>query len=100
MRVALVYRLLVTALSWLALLPRYSSAKDVEILGASVGYLSLEALGHGVPRGRALAGRVTAVAALGFAHAVAVTALTLAAVAPAIKPGLARTLDGHHALAA
>ena len=30
--VALVYRLLVTALSWLALLARSSSAKDVEIL--------------------------------------------------------------------
>ena len=32
MLVALVYRLLVTALSWLALLARSSSAKDVEIL--------------------------------------------------------------------
>jgi putative transposase len=33
MCVALVYRLLVTVLSWLALLARSSSAKDVEILG-------------------------------------------------------------------
>ena len=32
MLVALVYRLLVTALSWLALLARSSSSKDVEIL--------------------------------------------------------------------
>ena len=32
MLVALVYRLLVTALSWLTLLARSSSAKDVEIL--------------------------------------------------------------------
>ena len=32
MRVALAYRLLVTVLSWLALLARSSSAKDVEIL--------------------------------------------------------------------
>jgi hypothetical protein len=73
---------------------------SVALLGASTGYLCFEALGHGVPRGRALAGRVTAVAALGFAHAVAVAALVLAAVVPAIKPGLARTLNGTHALAA
>jgi putative transposase len=32
MSVALAYRLLVTVLSWLALLARSSSAKDVEIL--------------------------------------------------------------------
>jgi hypothetical protein len=73
---------------------------SVTLLGVSVGYLCLEALGHGVPRGRTLAGRVIAVAALGFAHAMAVAALTLAVVVPAIKPGLAHTLDGHHALAA
>ena len=72
---------------------------SVALLGVSVGYLCLEALGHGVPRGRALAGRVAAVAALGFAHAVAVAALTLALVVPAIKPGLAHTLSGPDALA-
>jgi hypothetical protein len=73
---------------------------SLALLGASVGYLCFEALGHGVPRGWVLARRVSAVAALGFAHAVAVVALTLAAIVPAIKPGLARTLSGPHALAA
>ena len=73
---------------------------SVALLSVSVGYLCLEALGHGVPPGRTLAGRVTAVAALSFAHAVAVAALTLAAVVPAIKPGLAHTLNGPRALPA
>ena len=36
MCVALAYRLLVTVLSWLALLARSSSAKDVEILAVAV----------------------------------------------------------------
>ncbi len=64
------------------------------LLTVATGYLAFEAQGHGIPGGRILAGRVLAVVALGFAHAVGVASLVLAAVVPAVKPDLAQTLAG------
>ncbi|ONH38293.1 hypothetical protein BL254_00670 [Protofrankia sp. BMG5.30] len=69
------------------------------LLATATGYLVFEAQGHGVPGGRILAGRVLAVVLLGFAHAVGVASLALAAVVPAVKPGLASTIAGASATA-
>lgn len=67
---------------------------SVVLAVASVGYLVTEAIGHGVPRGGPLVGRVAAVTLLGYAHAAGVAAITLTAVVPAVKPGLAETIAG------
>ena len=47
MCVALAYRLLVTVLSWLALLARSSSAKDAEIIALQPGRRHSRMLDHG-----------------------------------------------------
>ncbi|SNQ50506.1 conserved membrane hypothetical protein [Frankia canadensis] len=75
----------------------YASAA---LVGLALGYLLLEAVGHGVAGTVTLVRRVAWVAVLGWTHAVAIAAITLAAVVPAVAPGIDETINGPTAASA